>query len=288
MESSNTRIAERLSRVAELLEAQGASPFRVRAWRLGAQAIVESRVSVADLFRADGMAALHAIPGIGRGLGAVIAEIVRTGHARILDRLEGEASVGATLAGLPGLGPTLARRVHDDLGIDTLEELEEAAHDGRLARVRGFGPRRLAAVRDQLTARLGLRPRPAPSRGGPPVSLLLDEDRRYRERVKAGTLRLIAPRRMNPRGEAWLPVMHEERDGWAFSVMFSNTPQAHELGKTDDWVVIYYQREGDDEEGRATVVTETRGPWRGRRVVRGREHELAQLPAADEANPLLV
>lgn len=274
MESSNTQVAERLSRVADLLEAQGASHFRVRAWRAGAAAVAAERRPLTEIFRTDGMVGLHAIPGIGRGLGAVLAEILRTGHARILDRLEGEVSGGAMLAGVPGLGPTLARRVHDDLGIDTFEELEQAAHDGRLAHVRGFGPRRLAAVRDQLAVRLGRRPRPPARHTGPPVALLLDEDRRYRERVKAGTLRLIAPRRMNPRREAWLPIFHDERDGWAFTVMFSNTPQAHELGKTDDWVVIYYQREGDDEEGRATVVTETRGPRRGRRVVRGREDEL--------------
>ena len=53
--------------------------------------------------------------------------------------------------------------------------------------------------------------------------------------------------------------------------MYSNTARAHELGKTDDWVVIYYEQDG--EEDQCTVVTETRGPLAGRRVVRGREQE---------------
>ena len=53
--------------------------------------------------------------------------------------------------------------------------------------------------------------------------------------------------------------------------MFSNTAQAHKLNRTDDWVVIYFERDG--REGQHTVVTETRGPLEGRRVVRGRDAE---------------
>ena len=61
--------------------------------------------------------------------------------------------------------------------------------------------------------------------------------------------------------------MHVERDGWWFSALYSNTARAHELGKTHDWVVIYYER--GDHQGQCTVVTETRGERRGQRVVRG-------------------
>jgi DNA polymerase (family 10) len=57
----------------------------------------------------------------------------------------------------------------------------------------------------------------------------------------------------------------------AWSVLFSNTAGAHELGRTHDWVVIFYSRDGD--EGQCTVVDETHGPLRHRRVVRGREPE---------------
>ncbi len=56
--------------------------------------------------------------------------------------------------------------------------------------------------------------------------------------------------------------------------MFSNTQRAHELGKTQDWVVIYFHTD-DTAEGQCTVVTETTGPWRGYRVVRGHENECA-------------
>ena len=105
--------------------------------------------------------------------------------------------------------------------------------------------------------------------------MLLEVDAEYRRRAAAGTLRRIAPRRFNPDGVAWLPVFHDERAGWSFNALFSNTARAHELGKTDDWVVIFYERGKD--EGQCTVVTETHGPRAGQRVVRGREGE---TPAA--------
>ena len=98
----------------------------------------------------------------------------------------------------------------------------------------------------------------------------MDDD--YRRKAEAGSLPTIAPRRFNPEGEAWLPVLHAVRDGWHFTALYSNTAQAHQLGRTRDWVVLYFY---DDEhaEGQHTVVTETHGPLAGRRVVRGREAE---------------
>ncbi len=116
---------------------------------------------------------------------------------------------------------------------------------------------------------------PAPP---PPVSTLLEVDARYREAAAAGILKRIAPRRFNPERRAWLPVFHEERDGWHFTPMFSNTATAHRLVKTAEWVVLYFERDGDEDQ--VTVVTETRGALSGRRVVRGREPECATFYAA--------
>lgn len=91
---------------------------------------------------------------------------------------------------------------------------------------------------------------------------------------------MIAPRRFNPTHRAWLPILHGHRDGWHFTAMFSNTELAHRLGRTDDWVVLYFH---DDHgpEGQATVVTERRGRYRGLRVVRGRERECAAIREAE-------
>ncbi|MGX7871978.1 hypothetical protein ACVDG5_002880 [Mesorhizobium sp. ORM6] len=127
-----------------------------------------------------------------------------------------------------------------------------------------------AALAERLgRARLRTTHQPQPF---PPVSMLLDVDRMYREKAAAGALRKIAPKRFNPNGEAWLPVLHARHDNWHFTAFFSNTRLAHELAKTNDWVVIYFQAEGQPE-GRCTVVTETKGPMAAKRVVRGREDE---------------
>jgi hypothetical protein len=66
--------------------------------------------------------------------------------------------------------------------------------------------------------------------------------------------------------------MHARRENWHFTALYSNTARAHELGRTRDWVVVYFY---DDEhaEGQHTVVTEARGALAGKRVVRGREAE---------------
>jgi putative hydrolase len=56
----------------------------------------------------------------------------------------------------------------------------------------------------------------------------------------AGRLPKIAPRRFNPNNDPWLPILHVDRDGWSFTAMFSNTELAHQLHRTDDWVVIYF------------------------------------------------
>ena len=109
----------------------------------------------------------------------------------------------------------------------------------------------------------------------PDVRLLLELDREYREKVEADELPRIAPQRNNPEGAAWLPVLHSYEDGWHFTALFSNTDRAHELSRVRDWVVIYFERDGH--EGQCTIVTEYRGPLVGKRVVRGREDEVAAL-----------
>src|SRR5690606_38388592 len=117
---------------------------------------------------------------------------------------------------IPGIGPDLARRIYDHLGVESLEALEMAAHDGRLATVPGFGPRRLKAVRAALATALGRRGRErrrTEQRTQPSVAMLLEIDAEYRALAEQGKLPRVAPRRFNPTGEAWLPVMHTERDG---------------------------------------------------------------------------
>jgi putative hydrolase len=110
----------------------------------------------------------------------------------------------------------------------------------------------------------------------PPVALLLDVDDEYRRRAAAGELRTIAPRRFNPEGRAWLPILHTQRVRWHFTALYSNTAREHALGRTDDWVTISFA-DGGHHDRQRTVGTETYGPERGLRVVRGREAKCASL-----------
>ena len=261
----NLDIAERFREAAALLEAQDAGPFRVQAYRQGASTLSQLDRPVAEVYAEGGRDALETLPNIGSALANAIAEILDTGHWRFLERLEGTMPPGAIFRQISGIGPELAERIHNTLGVDTLEALEEAAHDGRLAEVEGFGERRLQAVRESLDAKLRER---RPNGEAVPVAELLGVDREYREKAEKDELRRIAPRRFNPEGEAWLPILHTERDGRHYTALFSNTARAHDLGKTDDWVVLYLE---NNDQSQWTVVTETSGPLEGERVVRGRE-----------------
>jgi len=274
----NEQIAEWLRQAADLLAAQGANPFRVSAYRRAADTLARWPESVAAIHAREGRKGLDALPNIGEGLANAIAEMLTTGRWNQLERLRGSLDPAALFQTIPGIGRELARRIHDTLHVDTLEALEQAAHDGRLESVPGVGRRRAAAIRAVLTDLLDHRRlrRPvaaaAEKPGEPPVETLLDVDREYRDKADGGKLPTIAPKRFNPEGESWLPVLHATRGEWHFTALYSNTARAHELGRTRDWVVIYFY---DDQhvEKQHTVVTETHGSLTGRRVVRGREAE---------------
>ncbi len=275
--SDNQAIAERLREMAELLDAQGANPFRVSAYGKAGNAIAGLRRDVRDLFEKQGSAGLEAIPGVGKGIASAIVELLTTGRWIQLQRLRGTVDPCALFQTIPGVGKDLAERIHDVLAVDTLEALEAAAHEGRLESVTGIGARRAAAISASLTSMLDrVRRRPRLTRPGqrePSVQLLLKIDRMYRDRATAGKLPTIAPKRFNPDGKSWLPILHADREGWHFTALFSNTQRAHELGMTHDWVVIYFYDGEHHIEGQRTVVTETRGPMVGKRTVRGRERE---------------
>jgi Holliday junction resolvasome RuvABC DNA-binding subunit len=236
--------------------------------------------SLAEMVVSGDGEALEQLPDIGEGLARVIADFVRTGRSDMLDRLQGEVSPEKLFTQVPGIGEELAGRIAKQLDVNTLEELEQAAHDGRLREVKGFGPKRVKSVRVSLAGMLSrAAQRRARQRAGdeegleeqPDVGTLLDVDAEYRRKAEAGALHKIAPKRFNPDDEAWLPILHTLRDEWDFTVLYSNTARAHDLDKTHDWVVIYYERDGQEDQ--ATVVTGTHGRLEGKRVVRGRESE---------------
>ncbi len=284
--AQNHQIATRLRSFAELLAAQGEDGFRVRAYRAAADRIDTLDQPLRAIHQEGGSAALIALPTIGEGIAAAIVEMLSTGRWAQLERLRGDTTAEALFQTLPGVGPTLADRFATLLDAQTLEELETLLRNPQMS-VPGVGAGRRQAILAALEQRLApmrraARAGAAPGRK-PPVSLLLEADAIYRRKADAGALRQIAPRRFNPDGTAWLPILHLRRGDWHLTLLYSNSARAHELGRVRDWVVVYFHH-GLDPEAQSTVVTETRGPLSGRRVVRGREDDCADhYEALDEA-----
>lgn len=273
----NLEIAQRFEEVARLLAEQGANPFRRRAYQRAASTLRRLERPVDEILEEEGIEGLEALPTIGERLTRAIRVMVRTGRYPMLQRLRGEVAPEELLESIPGIGPVLAERLHHEADVHTLEDLELAAHSGRLEELPGFGRRRVEGILDTLESRLGRVRRHSlerrRQRPQPPVEEILDVDREYREKAGAGELPKIAPRRFNPRGVAWLPILHADRGERHYTALYSNTARAHQLGRTDDWVVIYWDG-ADGGEGQATVVTARRpGPLEGERIVRGREAE---------------
>src|SRR3972149_7652223 len=128
----NFLIARRFEEVAQLLEEQGGNPYRVQAYRRAADTLRRLPRSAAEIVRQEGESGLRRLPGIGESLARSIATLALTGKLPMLHRMRGESEAGLLLASVPGIGKRLAERLHHDLGIDSLEELEAAAHDGRV------------------------------------------------------------------------------------------------------------------------------------------------------------
>lgn len=282
----NEVAAARLREAATLLENQGDNPFRVAAYRRAADAVAALKVDLRQLLDVGGIKALEEIQGVGRRIAGGLGELVRTGRWTYLERLRGSAEPRDVFRTIPGVGPVLAKRLHETLHVETLEQLEAALHETDLHAVAGVGPRRLAILRAALAQMLArvraVRMGPADE---PAVEMLLDVDHEYLTKAKTNLLKKIAPKRFNPKGEAWLPILHAARNKWHFTALFSNTARAHELRKVRDWVVIYFHSDSGAEAQR-TVVTETRGPLAGQRVVRGREREcLAVYESAGTNRP---
>jgi DNA polymerase (family 10) len=134
----NAEIAKMLDQTAELLEIEGANPFRVRAYRKAARTIEGLPKSVSGLLAAG--EDLSELPGIGKDLAGKIAGIVSSGRFDVLQqlkrRLPGELG---DIAAIPGLGPKRVKLLYDRLHIRTLEDLRRAARAGRIHELKGFG-----------------------------------------------------------------------------------------------------------------------------------------------------
>ena len=166
-----TGVVRVLDQIASLLELKGENPFRVRAFRTAARTIASG---TGDLAAALDDGSLAAARGVGPAILQIVTDLVRTDRSRVFEELRDQVPpVLLEMLAISGLGVAKARLIHEQLGVDTLTELEDAARDGRLARLPGFGPRSaenvlrgLAYLRRQSCDVAGA-PRRARSRGGP-------------------------------------------------------------------------------------------------------------------------
>jgi len=135
----NIQIARTFEEVADLLEIQGANPFRVRAYRNAARTIATLGTPVETILKKNGHV-LEELPGIGADLAGKVTKLCRTGQLPLLAQLTRKTpeSLVAMLR-IPGVGPKRAKLIYRKLHVKTLGELEQAARAGRLAELRGMG-----------------------------------------------------------------------------------------------------------------------------------------------------
>ncbi len=134
----NADVAAIFEEIANLLEIQGANPFRIRAYRNAARTVGELGRDIKTLLKKG--EDLTQLPGVGDDLAAKIHEIVETGKCSMLDKLHKKLPPAITeLLKISGLGPKRVKALYHDLDVQTLEQLYRAAHDGRIRQLAGFG-----------------------------------------------------------------------------------------------------------------------------------------------------
>lgn len=151
---TNRQIAEALSSIAELLEFQNGNPYRIQAYRNAARGVLELQEPAATIIsRGEKLP----VPGLGRRLQFHIAELVRTGTMTFFNDLFLQSLPPAVrrLMAVEQVGPHIAVRLYEELGIDTPEKLWWAAHQQRIRKLHGFGVRSEARLKDAAAHLLG-------------------------------------------------------------------------------------------------------------------------------------
>ncbi|HVE79130.1 MAG TPA: DNA polymerase/3'-5' exonuclease PolX [Gemmatimonadaceae bacterium] len=134
-----------LSQIAALLELAGGNRFKSRAYRQAAKAVLA--LDTDDLTPLDRSGELRQTRGVGPAIHSVLRELIETGGSRYFEQLRESTPEGLLdMLRVPGLGTAKIQLIHEALGVDTLQELEDAARDGRLATIKGFGPRTAAKI----------------------------------------------------------------------------------------------------------------------------------------------
>src|SRR5215467_1921870 len=144
-------IADVLEQIATLLELNGENPFKIRADTNAARAIETFGANVANFQDEDAVAK---IPGIGKSIALKIKELAETGSLKYFQELSAEFPTGILkLFSLPGLGAKKIKALHDKLGISSIEQLQKACEQGRVAELPGFGETTQQKLCDAISKR---------------------------------------------------------------------------------------------------------------------------------------
>ena len=141
--SANADVASVLYEIGEILTVKG-DTFRSRAYQMAAQRIT---ALTEDIRAIKTRGELESIPGVGKSISAVISEVLDTGQSKILEELRESLPKGVRdLMELEGVGPKLALRLNQELGVASIDDLEKAAKEGRVRELKGFGPKKEANI----------------------------------------------------------------------------------------------------------------------------------------------
>ena len=147
----NAEIADRFNRMGSLMEVRGEDSFRVRSYRMAAEAIETWPTEMKEIVDQEGLAGLLEIPGVGKALAGKIVELVQTGTFAAWEKLTEETPATVLdLLELPGVGPKTAAMFHQKFKIASLDDLRKFAEGGGLEMVDGIGPKSAERIKASL------------------------------------------------------------------------------------------------------------------------------------------
>jgi DNA polymerase (family X) len=148
----NEEIARRFNRMASLMEVRGEDPFRLRSYRMAAEAIETWPTQMKTIVANEGAAELQEIPGVGKAIAAKIIELLEKGSFDAWDRMTAETPATVLdLLELPGIGPKTAATLHQKFKVSSLDDLRKFVAGGGLEIVDGIGPKTAARIAASLS-----------------------------------------------------------------------------------------------------------------------------------------